>query len=661
MMDMKQHRLVCALLVAMALFAGCKGESPTAPSPTPPGVPPGGTTPPASPTLTVTVSNPTPTAGSNSIITATVTQGGQPVADGTAVEFSTTLGTFTDTGLRTTIRTTTNGVATATLTSGAPGAATVSVVVANVSQNAVVTFGATPTGPPPPVSTTPTISSVTPSVGSPEGNEIITITGTNFRQPARVVFDFGNGRTPVEAFITSLTPTQIQVSTPRVNLAPGEVAAATIRVFVDAGLPTEQVATAQFTFMPAVLTPAIVTVSPDSGPLEGGTRVTIFGSGFQDPVQVFFGNSSGPLWVQAAVINVTFDQIIAVSPASQNIGLATSGPVDLRVINIKSGTEIVAENVFRYAPSIDITAVGPTQGPITGGTPVTIDGHGFDDPVAVTIGGIAANPIFVSGTQIVAVTGAPLLTGCANVPGPISVTNINTGATAMATGLTFTFIVPKPIIVTVIGPGGAPITPGGTALVTVANPGRLSRITVGDRAVSIQSVANNPDGTATFTIVVPTTLTLGTVACAGGGSAPAPMSFNVVYTDLETTCSDTFANGITITPVSAPRLMVAPTSLTLTARADNPATPAVEPTMNGTGTVTVTNTGTAPLMITGAVSTPNPPFSNSAPPAAALAQCESATLTVTYQAQAFGTSATGTLAITSNGGNATVSLTGNTQ
>ncbi|HEX7809215.1 MAG TPA: hypothetical protein VF608_10835, partial [Thermoanaerobaculia bacterium] len=60
MRTFKARKSWIAQLVILALFAACKGESPTAPPPGG-GNPPGGsTTPPVSSTLTLTASNTTP-------------------------------------------------------------------------------------------------------------------------------------------------------------------------------------------------------------------------------------------------------------------------------------------------------------------------------------------------------------------------------------------------------------------------------------------------------------------------------------------------------------------------------------------------------------------------------------------------------------------------
>src|SRR2546423_1386762 len=126
MIKTKARNYLLATMAILAIFAGCKGESPTSPNNNPPPQTPGGNvTPPTGATIALSVSSAQPQVDSSSIITATVTQNGQPVPNGTAVEFTTSLGTFTEANAQTMIRTTTNGVATATLTSSTAGTATI--------------------------------------------------------------------------------------------------------------------------------------------------------------------------------------------------------------------------------------------------------------------------------------------------------------------------------------------------------------------------------------------------------------------------------------------------------------------------------------------------------------------------------------------------------
>jgi hypothetical protein len=605
MTTLRQNRVLSGLITLMLLLAACKGESPTAPTSTPPPVTgTGGTTGGTGTTVTLAVANSTPTATGTTTLTATVAINGAPAANGTAVEFSTTApGIFIDTNSATTIRTTTGGVATATLTSAAAGAVTVTARVGTVARTATVTFAAIVTTPPP-LSTSPTITSVTPTSGKPQGGDVITITGTNFRAPVRVFFDTGSG-TPKEGLVSSVTPTQIVVVTPSVNLgATTPTLNATITVTVGAGTANQESvnAASPFVFQIAILTPTIFAVSPPSGSKEGGTVIKITGEGFQNPVQVTLGTGAGPGPLVAAaelqVLTTTFNEITAVTPPFPATDItAPNGQVTLRVLNVTSNTATALPLAFRYISPIRIVAFGPTEGPFTGGTRVTIDGQGFDDPVAVTIGGIAAQPISVTGTKIVAITGGVSLAACADVTGAVSVTNISAQDTAIATG-SFIFRVLKPAI---IGVSPNPATPGSSLTITVANAVGNPRLTIGTAAVTPQSATTSPDGTTTFVVAVPPSLVLNTKTCTAGGVANVPTPFNVTFLSTTTTCTDTFTNGLTVNPPNTAIPIFNPaafapfisTSNTAVAPAPSNAQPSAPQT------VTLVNTGFAPLTITG--------------------------------------------------------------
>jgi len=617
MINTKARNYLLATTTVLALFAGCKGESPTSPSSTP--TPPGGSvTPPAGAAITLTVSNAQPQVDSTSVITATVTLNNSPVSNGTAVEFVTNLGTFTEANAQSVIRTTTNGVATITLTSSTAGEATITATVNNVAKSTKVTFNLKPVTPGPP-DLTPVITSITPSTGRPQGGELLTINGKNFSSP-KVIFDFGGGKT-ADAFLVSATPTQIQVLTPSVDLGTGQQKTAQIIVINNAGTTSEVRITASttFTFQAEVLTPKITTVSPASGPTEGGTRVTIFGEGFQAPVQVFFGSAEVSL-----AAPVTFNQLVVISPnASQTTptGSGTvTGPVDIKVINIQSATTVTASSVFRYITKMLITTITPTSGSALGGTDIEISGQGLTGDVTVDVGqpAVRASVIGVFGTRILARTGR-LASPCASNSGPVTVTAVGNGDNAASSApQVFTYFPINPFI-TSASSSASPITLGSPFTFIVNNPGiglsgdAVITATLADKAVP---VVPNPitvgTGPVTFSSAVPTTgITFPTVSCTVGaltGTQFGPLSANLVFTNTTTSCTATLLNALTIQPVP-PNTCVIPPTATLTSPAQScpvsnlsPATVASAGAVTHTATITITNATGASTLNLGAPS-----------------------------------------------------------
>jgi IPT/TIG domain len=599
MTGFRERKTWIVFIAVLLLFAACKGETPTAP-PTGGGTPPGtGTTPPPSGVdVQVTVSSQNPVVDSTVTITATVTENGQPVANGTAVEFTTNSPGVLEGGGTSIVRTTTNGVATTTLTSASVATVRVFVTVNNVSRQVDVNFVARPIVPTPP-NTNPTITSVTPNIGRPAGGEIIRITGTNFRGPVRVLFRFAGQALPVEASIVSATETTIDVVTPPVNLGVGQQLVADIIVITQVGTASENRAesTGAFTFRSERLTPVLFSVTPNSGPVIGGTRVTLIGEGFQEPVQVLFDTA------EARVLKVEYNQILVETPAARDTpptGSGTvTGAVNVTVRNLTSQTTSTLTAGFNYKADMQITAAGPASGLYTGGTRVTIDGVGFVPPVTVTVAGIPATVISAVGSRIVIQTPAVQIDGCTNVEGPIVVTNVVNGDQAI--GPAFEFIVPPPFIVNVTPPVA---TAGTTASITVtvanAQPG-VNRIQLGDKTVFPTSVTFNPDGTANFIVPLPTNFEFPTEACPGGGERFVPVELDVTYTNANTDCTDTATEALTVNPPSSacvappepqPAVTFSPTNGACVAPS------AVVGTTNTGATITFTNTGDAPLNVT---------------------------------------------------------------
>lgn len=661
--------LLIVLVAALALaMVGCKGESsPTAP-PTTSTVPPGGTVPPTGATINLTVSPSNSVLVSSKVtVTATVSQNGAAVPDGTAVQFTTTLGTFADTGTNTTIRTTTGGVATATLSSATAGTTTVTAVVNNVSKTTNVTFSTQPVTPVPP-NTAPTISSVcvqngsvctTPATGIPAGGQQVVITGTNFRAPVRVIFDPGNGQPAKDASVQLVTATKIIAIAPPFNITTGQTLPVTITVIDEAGTVNEQSVSlaAAFTYQLAILTPVIRGVTPTSGPIDGGTRVTIIGDGFQAPVQVFFGSA------EAQLITVNFNELVVMSPAardtSPNASGPVTGPIGIRVVNIGSGKETSIAAAFRYIAKMQITAVSPTVGSATGGTDITIDGVGFNDPLTVDIGTgppIRAQVLRVSGTQILARTGAlpsPCSSALSNQT--ITVTNVDNGDFAVsAPPQTFSYFPVSPSIVSITS-GTNPPQPGNSLTINVQNPGvgplgtALVTFTVGGQAATVtpQTIVNGAN--QTFSVVVPniptSSFTPGVACTTSGGAAGlqfGPRDFAVQFLNTTTGCPASAV--VTLAPLASanPCVVPPPPAANVTAPAAgcaNAGSVVAAGAATGTATITIGNTGGQALTIAASpaiTGTNAADFTISPTTAKTVAPATSTSYTITFDPSATG-------------------------
>jgi hypothetical protein len=371
----------------------------------------------------------------------------------------------------------------------------------------------------------------------------VTIRGENFIPPVRVFFD------TKEAVVVSATDTEIVVLTPSIDMgASTPTKEVTITVVNQAGTSNEVSVTATqlFTFSIPILTPAVYGVSPSSGPNEGNTQITIAGEQFQSPVKVFF--AAGGSETEVELKHVTFNQLTAVTPPAVGLGgHLLNQSVTMRVVNVASNKSVTVSNAFRYGPEMLITSATPLQGSTQGGTQVTIFGYGFDDPVDVVIGGIVAQPTEVSGTRIVAITGTPLVTGCANVSGPISVRNRETGETAVAENQVFTFIAPRPTFVS-LSPN--PVVEGGNETIVIEDAGAgLYRFQIGGITVVPTATSVSGDLT-TFTVVAPFGLNFQEIRCGTNnlGRQFAPFVADVEFTNLTTGCTVRLDDALVVNP-----------------------------------------------------------------------------------------------------------------
>ncbi len=166
------------------------------------------------------------------------------------------------------------------------------------------------------------ISSINPTEGVSAGGDSVLINGGGFGTTiatTRVTFC---GR---PATITAQKDNQIAVLTPA---SPADLEVCDVVVTRDLGLVSQHSATSpqQFTYR-RVLTPVINSSSPRTGPNDASTRVTIFGTGFQFPMQVFMtGGTCGAQRVEAAVSDIAPTTIVFKTPIAAGGNVCLSEP-----------------------------------------------------------------------------------------------------------------------------------------------------------------------------------------------------------------------------------------------------------------------------------------------------------------------------------------------
>lgn len=203
-----------------------------------------------------------------------------------------------------------------------------------------------------------TLTSLAPIRGPTFGGTRVMLEGTGFVSGTEVRF---GGTESLRA--TVIDSTRAEVTTPRLPHAVYDVTA-----FNPNGAAT---LTAAFLAFEPV---RVVSVVPFVGSVDGGTAVSVLGTGFIEPNTLTFGAQTLAATADAAQVTLRAATLPAVPYAE--------GAVDVAVTN-ESGTGRL-QNGFTFVDFGVLThrliGVSPAVGLIDGGNTVHISGVGFDDP-----------------------------------------------------------------------------------------------------------------------------------------------------------------------------------------------------------------------------------------------------------------------------------------
>jgi hypothetical protein len=147
-----------------------------------------------------------------------------------------------------------------------------------------------------------------------------------------------------------------------------------------------------------LVAPAVNSVSPDVGSLAGGIQVTVTGTNFTPDATVAV---DGVAATGVDVVSPT--SITATVPAAPN-GFA--GTYDVIVSELGGSSSVSPGDEFTYEAAPSVTGVNPPDGPVAGGTQITISGTNFYPDATVTIDGAAATIETITSTAITALTPA---------------------------------------------------------------------------------------------------------------------------------------------------------------------------------------------------------------------------------------------------------------
>jgi hypothetical protein len=259
----------------------------------------------------------------------------------------------------------------------------------------------------------PTISAVLPGRGPAAGDTGVTITGTGFQ-----VDDPGNVQVIMGGF--GADSVVVQSDTSLTCRTPSGFPDARVNVTV-ANANGQATLVDGFRYNPA---PTLGSILPVQGPAQGGTTVTLTGSGFAlgqpGPNSVTFGGTPA-----TNVVAVDDRTLTCVTPPG-----TVGARVDVVLRNL-SGQSTLA-SAYRYSAQPALAALAPVHGSPLGGAEVTLTGSGFADPAAgvttVRFGATEATGVLVLDDQHVRCTAPP---GPAGSVVDVALTNGN-GSAALA-------------------------------------------------------------------------------------------------------------------------------------------------------------------------------------------------------------------------------------
>lgn len=228
--------------------------------------------------------------------------------------------------------------------------------------------------------------------------------------------------------------------------------------------------------------PTITTLSTKSGPVTGGTTVTVTGSGFVSGATVSFIEESGGS--PTANNDVLAGKSVSVTN-STSLTVVTPSIIDgstyfVEVTTPSGSTPLSTSAVFSFQPTTPtISAISTTSGTTAGGSSLTITGTGYTTGAVVTFteesGGTPVSPAVTatgSDLSITSSTSLSVVTPAVSAAGSYFVTVTTTGGTSTESTsyvISLTGLIPT---VSSVSPssgshsGGTTITITGTGFVT---------------------------------------------------------------------------------------------------------------------------------------------------------------------------------------------------
>jgi hypothetical protein len=226
----------------------------------------------------------------------------------------------------------------------------------------------------------PAITSASPSSGAMVGGTVVTVTGTGFDTAAGgTIVTIGGGAATAVSVSSS---TSLTCTTPAGMAGPADVVVST-----SGGSAT---LTQGFTYLRPV--PTIASLSPSSGGMEGGTVVTVTGTGFDTAAGGTTVTIGG---VAATAVTVTSEtSLTCTAPAG------AAGPADV-VVSTSGGSATLAQGFTYFGPFLFAALLSDLSG-MCSSPPTTrleivdlsssVMAGGFDLPGAAAVTSLAVAP-----------------------------------------------------------------------------------------------------------------------------------------------------------------------------------------------------------------------------------------------------------------------------
>ncbi|MFO0748789.1 MAG: IPT/TIG domain-containing protein [Myxococcota bacterium] len=214
--------------------------------------------------------------------------------------------------------------------------------------------------------TAPTLTDVWPAMGPSTGGTWVSIIGTGFQTGTTAWF----GLTP--AATTWVSPTELIAEAP--SHAVGTVDLTLVRPDGEVARRVSGFAYYSASNLPAP-PPVVGDVFPRVGTIDGGTDVSVIGSGFATDARIYFGTR------RATLVRATEGSIRTVTTPP-----GPAGSARVTVVNPDGLTSSKADAFVYFAPPPLIRQIDPNVGSNLGGTVVTITGKNFRSDSEVALG-----------------------------------------------------------------------------------------------------------------------------------------------------------------------------------------------------------------------------------------------------------------------------------